>query len=477
MTAIPCCPRARKTKIVATLGPASSSREMVQALFEAGVDVFRLNFSHGNHDDHAARIKLIREMERQLGRPIGVFADLQGPKLRLGVFENGFVDIEKGHRIRLDSDTAPGNAQRVHLPHPEIIEALQVNSEVLLDDGKVHLRVVAKGADWVDTEVIAGKRLMDRKGVNLPDVILNVSPLTPKDRRDLEAALEMGVDWIALSFVQRPDDVAEARKLIGDRAKIIVKLEKPSAIQYVEEIIALADAVMLARGDLGVEIPPEKVPSVQKHVVRVAREAGKPVIIATQMLESMITAPRPTRAEASDVATAIYDGTDAVMLSAETASGDYPLEAVGIMDKIARQVEVDALYRKIMDAEHPDPHNTPSDAITAAATNVAEVIGAAAIVNYTMSGSTALRTARERPGVPILCLTNRLPVARRLQLSYGVYAVMTEDIDNFGDMVNKACELAREHQIAKQGQRVVVTAGVPFGRPGNTNILRVAWVE
>lgn len=477
MTAIPCCPRARKTKIVATLGPASSSREMVQALFEAGVDVFRLNFSHGNHDDHAARIKLIRELEMQLGRPIGVFADLQGPKLRLGVFENGFVDIEKGHRIRLDSDSAPGNAQRVHLPHPEIIEALQVNSEVLLDDGKVHLRVVAKGADWVDTEVIAGKRLMDRKGVNLPDVILNVSPLTPKDRRDLEAALEMGVDWIALSFVQRPDDVAEARKLIGDRAKIIVKLEKPSAIQFVEEIIALADAVMLARGDLGVEIPPEKVPSVQKHVVRVAREAGKPVIIATQMLESMITAPRPTRAEASDVATAIYDGTDAVMLSAETASGDYPLEAVGIMDKIARQVEVDALYRKIMDAEHPDPHNTPSDAITAAATNVAEVIGAAAIVNYTMSGSTALRTARERPGVPILCLTNRLPVARRLQLSYGVYAVMTEDIDNFGDMVKKACELAREHQIAKQGQRVVVTAGVPFGRPGNTNILRVAWVE
>lgn len=472
-----CCPRARKTKIVATLGPASSSPEMIRALYEAGADVFRLNFSHGNHEDHAARLKNIRELETQVRRPIGVFADLQGPKLRLGVFEKSMIEIEKGQRIRLDSDPAPGNAGRVHLPHPEIIAALRVGSEVLLDDGKVCLRVEEKGADYVDTVVVAGKRLMDRKGVNLPDVILDVSPLTAKDRRDLDAALDMGVDWIALSFVQRPDDVAEARKLIGDRAKVIVKLEKPSAIEFVEEIIALADAVMLARGDLGVEIPPEKVPSVQKRVVRVAREQGKPVIIATQMLESMITAPRPTRAEASDVATAIYDGADAVMLSAETASGDYPLEAVGIMDKIAQNVERDTLYRKIMDAEHPDPHNTPSDAITAAATQVATTIDAAAIVNYTMSGSTALRTARERPAVPILCLTNREAVARRLQLSYGVYAVMTEDIDNFGDMVKKACELAHEHQMATPGQRLVVTAGVPFGTPGNTNILRVAWVE
>ena len=470
-------PRARKTKIVATLGPASSTPETIRALYETGADVFRLNFSHGNHADHEARLKNIRALEASIGKPIGVFADLQGPKLRLGVFADGGVDIDKGHRITLDSNPAPGTAQRVHLPHPEIIEALKVGSEVLLDDGKVCLRVVEKGGDYVTTEVVAGKRLMDRKGVNLPDVILNVSPLTKKDRIDLEAALAMGVDWIALSFVQRPDDVAEARKLIGDRAKIIVKLEKPSAIEFVEEIIALADAVMLARGDLGVEIPPEKVPSVQKHVVRVARDQGKPVIIATQMLESMITAPRPTRAEASDVATAIYDGADAVMLSAETASGDYPLEAVGIMDKIAQNVEVDDLYRKIMDAEHPDPDSTPSDAITAAATQVADTIDAAAIVNYTMSGSTALRTARERPRVPILCLTNREAVARRLQLSYGVYAVLTEDIDNFGDMVKKACELASEHKVATSGQRLVITAGVPFGTPGNTNILRVAWVD
>lgn len=477
MTAIACCPRARKTKIVATLGPASSTAGTIRALYDAGADVFRLNFSHGNHEDHAKRLQLIRAMEKDCGKPIGVFADLQGPKLRLGVFKDGGVDIVKGQRVTLDSNPAEGDGTRVHLPHPEIIKALQVGSEVLLDDGKVCLRVVEKGADSVTTEVVAGKRLMDRKGVNLPDVILDVSPLTEKDRRDLVAALDMGVDWIALSFVQRPSDVEEARKLIGDRAKIIVKLEKPSAIAWVEEIISLADAVMLARGDLGVEIPPEKVPSVQKRVVRVAREQGKPVIIATQMLESMISAPRPTRAEASDVATAIYDGADAVMLSAETASGEYPLEAVAIMDKIAQSVEADELYRKIMDAEHPDPHSTSADAITAAATNVAEVIGAAAIVNYTMSGSTALRTARERPAVPILCLTNREPVARRLQLSYGVYAVMTEDIDNFGDMVKKACELARAHRVAESGQSLVVTAGVPFGTPGNTNILRVAQVD
>lgn len=469
--------RARKTKIVATLGPASSTAEMVRQLFEAGVDVFRLNFSHGSHEDHKKRIDLIRALEKDAGRPIGVFADLQGPKLRLGVFKDGGVDIHKGMRITLDSNPAEGDAKRVHLPHPEIIEALKVGSDVLLDDGKVHLRVVEKGADFVTCEVVAGKRLMDRKGVNLPDVILNVSPLTPKDRKDLEAALAMGVDWIALSFVQRPDDVAEARKLIGDRAKIIVKLEKPSAIEFVDQIVALTDAVMLARGDLGVEIPAERVPSVQKHVVRVAREAGKPIIIATQMLESMITSPRPTRAEASDVATAIYDGTDAVMLSAETASGDYPVEAVTIMDKIAVNVEQDGLYRKIMDAEHPDPEHTPSDAITAAATQVAHVISAAAIVNYTMSGSTALRTARERPRVPILCLTENMTVARRLQLSYGVHAIHTADVDNFSDMVEKACALSKEHGIAQSGQRLVITAGVPFGTPGSTNSLRVAWVD
>lgn len=469
--------RNRKTKIVATLGPASSTPEMVRALFETGADIFRMNFSHGTHEDHKKRLDIIRALEKETDRPIGVFADLQGPKLRLGTFRDGFIDIEKGMRLTLDSDPTPGTQQRVYLPHPEILEVLVEGADVLLDDGKVHLHVVKKGKDFVETEVIAGKRLSDRKGVNLPNVLLKVSVLTDKDRRDLEAAIAMGVEWIALSFVQTPQDVAEARKLIDGRAKVMVKLEKPSAIEFLQPIIDLADAVMLARGDLGVEIPAEKVPSVQKRVVRYCRQAGKPVIIATQMLESMISSPRPTRAEASDVATAIYDGADAVMLSAETASGEYPLEAVSIMDRIAADVETDDLYRKIIDAEHPDPDSTPSDAITSAASSVATTIGAAAIVNYTTSGSTALRTARERPTVPIMCLTPSLSVARRMQLSYGVYPVETEDVDNFGDMVKKAVRVAQEQSIAAKGQRVVITAGVPFGTPGATNILRIAWVE
>lgn len=471
--------RSRQTKIIATLGPASSTKEMVRALYDAGADIFRLNFSHGVHEDHQKRLNLIREIEKETGRPIGVFADLQGPKLRLGVFKDSAIDVEKGHRIRLDLDPTPGDLTRVNLPHPEIIDVLQVGHDVLLDDGKVHLHVVEKGADFVVTEVIAGKRLSDRKGVNLPNSLLKVSVLTPKDLRDLEAAIGMGVDWIALSFVQTAQDVADARKIIGDRCKIIAKLERPSAIHadHLQGIIDLTDAVMLARGDLGVEIPAEKVPAVQKRVVRACRTSGKPVIIATQMLESMISSPRPTRAEASDVATAIYDGTDAIMLSAETASGDYPLEAVSIMNKIAADVENDELYRKIMDAEHPDPDKNPSDAITNAASMVSDTVGAAAIVNFTMSGSTALRTARERPRVPVICLTEHTQVARRMQLSYGVYSVHTGDIDNFGDMVKIAVETARDHKIASVGQRIVITAGVPFGTPGATNILRVAWVE
>lgn len=469
--------RNRKTKIVATLGPASSTPEMVRHLYEAGVDVFRLNFSHGVHEDHEKRIKIIRDLEQSAGCPIGVFADLQGPKLRLGTFKDGSIELTKGMRLTLDSNPAPGTEQRVCLPHPEVMEALEEGSDVLLDDGKVHLHVIKKGRDFVETEVVAGKKLSDRKGVNLPNVILRANVITEKDRRDLEAAIAMGVDWIALSFVQRPEDVAEGRKLVAGRAKIIVKIEKPSAVTHLTQIVEMSDAIMVARGDLGVEIPSEKVPSVQKRIIHSCRQAGKPVIVATQMLESMISSPRPTRAEASDVATAIYDGTDAVMLSAETASGEYPLEAVSIMDRIAAETENDVLYRKIMDAEHPDPDRTSPDAITAAASTVATTVSAAAIVNYTTSGSTALRTARERPSVPVLCLTESVQAARRLQLSYGVYPVHTKDVDNFNDMVDKAVRLALEHEIAKKGQRLVITAGVPFGTPGSTNILRVAWVE
>ncbi len=470
--------RYRQTRIVATLGPASSDFDIISELYNrGGVDVFRLNFSHGSHKDHKDRIKLIRKLEKEIGRPIGVFADLQGPKIRLGVFKDKSIEVKKGQVIRFDLDDVAGDKKRICLPHKDVIDALKVGAHLLIDDGKVKMRVVKKGDGFIEAEVIAGKKLSDKKGVNLPDIILPTSPLTPKDLKDLEAAVRMGVDWIALSFVQKPEDVAEARRVLNKRAKLIVKLEKPSALDYLEQLVDMSDAVMLARGDLGVEIPAEQVPSVQKRVVRVARNAGKPVIIATQMLESMISSPTPTRAEASDVATAIYDGADAIMLSAETAAGDYPVEAAEVMRKIAYNVETDKLYRKIMDAEHPDPEETSADAITAATSRIVDTIGAAAIVTYTTTGSTALRTARERPSVPIMCLTEDLSVARLMSLSYGVHAVHTKDVDNFADMVEKATRLAKKYSLAQKGQRLVITAGVPFGTPGSTNILRIAWVR
>ena len=469
--------RFRLTKIVATLGPASSSPEMIRALFDAGVDVFRLNFSHGTHEDHAERLAAIRALEAELDHPIAVMADLQGPKLRVGAFANGPIALQAGQRFRLDLSTEPGDSSRVGMPHPEIFAALKAETDLLLDDGKVRLRVVDCSPDHADTVVLSGTRLSDRKGVNVPGVVLPLSPLTRKDRADLAFALDQGVDWVALSFVQRPEDVAEARKLIASRAALLSKLEKPQAVSHLDEIIELSDGVMVARGDLGVELPAEDVPTIQKRIVRESRRAGKPVIVATQMLESMVGAPAPTRAEASDVATAVYDDADAVMLSAETAAGSYPVEAVSIMDRIARRVEHDPLYRTIMDAQHPDPQQTSADAITAAARQVAHTIQAAAIVTYTTSGSTTLRAARERPEVPILCLTSNIETARRLQLAYGVHSVHSADVTDFNEMVQKAARAAHEDGIAVEGQRLVITAGVPFGTPGNTNILRIAWVE
>ncbi|MEI8395961.1 MAG: pyruvate kinase [Rhodospirillaceae bacterium] len=469
--------RYRLTKVVATLGPASSSPEMIKAIFEAGVDVFRLNFSHGTHADHAASIESIRALEEETSRPIAIMADLQGPKLRIGTFADGPIVLKPGQSLRLDLSTAPGDLGRVGLPHPEIFAALEPGTELLLDDGKVRLRVTACGAEWAQTTVVVGDKLSNRKGVNVPNVVLPLSPLTPKDQADLAFALDHGVDWVALSFVQRPEDVAEARRLIAGRAALLSKIEKPSALQYLEEIIDLSDGLMVARGDLGVEMPAEDVPSLQKNIVRAARRSGKPVIVATQMLESMISAPTPTRAEASDVATAVYDGADAVMLSAETAAGAYPVEAVSMMDRIARRVEKDPLYRSIMDARHPDPRHTAADAITAAAHQVAHTIGAAAIVTYTTSGSTTLRAARERPEVPILCLTSKLETARRLVLAYATHTVHTTEITSVSEMVQKACRAAYLDGFAEPGQRLVITAGVPFGTPGSTNMLRIAWVE
>jgi pyruvate kinase len=469
--------RRRSAKIVATLGPSSSTPEQIGALFEAGVDVFRLNFSHGTQDDHRARFEAIRRIEGATGRPIGILADLQGPKLRLGTFAEGRIELAAGSRFHLDLDRRAGDENRAPLPHPEIFEALRPGTELLLDDGRVRLQVEDCGTGFADTRCLVGGTLSDRKGVNVPNAELPLSAITEKDRADLSFALEQGADWIAFSFVQRPADVAEGRKLVGGRAGIMVKLEKPLAIQHLAEIIELADGLMVARGDLGVEMPPEHVPSVQKQVVHACRLAGKPVVVATQMLESMVAAPTPTRAEASDVATAVYEGADAVMLSAETAAGRYPIEAVAMMDRIASRVQEDPLYHSMLEGSRLEHEHTAPDAISAAACQVARLVGAAAIVSYTTSGATALRAARERPASPVLVLTSSLATARRLAVLWGAHCVHTSDVKSFGDMVQKAVRIAHREKIAELGQRVVITAGVPFGTPGATNVLRIAWVD
>ena len=469
--------RYRKAKIVATLGPATSDEAAIAALFEAGADVFRLNFSHGTHEDHADRIKIIRGLEKRFGRPIGILADMQGPKLRVGKFADGSVMLETGQMFRLDLDEALGDSRRAPLPHPEVFAALEPGMGLGMDDGKIRLEVVEIGDDYCETKVIAGGELSANKGVNVPDAVLDLSPLTDKDRGDLRFALQEGVDWIALSFVQRPEDVAEARKLIAGRAAVMAKLEKPQALDSLEEIINLCDAIMVARGDLGVEMPAEEVPIQQKRIVAACRSAGKPVIVATQMLDSMVNSPTPTRAEASDVATAIYDGTDAVMLSAETAAGSYPTEAVKMMDRIIARVEKDPHYRIQLEGSRLAPEATAADAITAAARQVAQTISAAVIVTFTSTGSTTLRAARERPVVPIIGLTPRADTARRLSLAWGVHSLETEDLHTFGDMVVSAIRVVKSEEMAEIGDAMAITAGVPFGTPGATNILRIAWVE
>ncbi|MFP6698240.1 MAG: pyruvate kinase [Alphaproteobacteria bacterium] len=468
--------RNRSTKIIATLGPASSDPKMIAALHVAGVDLFRLNFSHGEHGDHQSRLSAIREVEQMAGTPIGVIADLQGPKIRIGTITGGAVELLPGASFRLDLTDRPGDRNRAPLPHPEVFAALESGMDLLIDDGKIRLTVLEAGADFAGCEVVTGGRLSDRKGVNLPQALLPMGAMTTKDQADLRFALDAGVDWVALSFVQRPEDIAETRRLIAGRAAIMAKIEKPAAMQQIDEIIELSDAIMVARGDLGVELPVEEVPALQKDLVRRARRAGKPVVVATQMLESMIAAPVPTRAEVSDVATAVYDGADAVMLSGETAAGAHPLAAVEVMDRVATKVEGDPGYRNIMDSEHADPEATSADAITAAARQVAGTISASAIVTYTTSGSTALRAARERPPVPILVLTPSLVTARRLAVAWGLSCVHSADASGFTDMVDRACQAAADRGIALSGDRLVITAGVPFGTPGATNSLRIAWV-
>jgi pyruvate kinase len=430
--------RRRNVKIIATLGPASSSPDMIRALFDAGVDVFRLNMSHLNHDGLKKVHAMLRRVEKDVDRPIGILADLQGPKLRVGEMEGGSALLEIGQKFRLDLDKTPGNAVRAPLPHPEIFAAVKTGQALLLDDGKIRLRVLNCGADFAETEVVVGGRLSNRKGVNVPDAVLPVAALTEKDRNDFEAALDLGVDWVALSFIQRPEDIAEARKIARGRAAILAKIEKPQALVHLDEIIDMADALMVARGDLGVELPLEQVPGWQKRITRAARRAGKPVVVATQMLESMISSPVPTRAEVSDVATAVFEGADAIMLSAESAAGQYPIEAVRMMNSVAESVEGDPTYPGIIYAQRNEPEATGADAISAAAHMVADTLKAAAIVCWTNSGSTGLRAARERPLFPIIALTPIMVTARRLALVWGLHCVLTDDAKDLDDIADRA---------------------------------------
>jgi pyruvate kinase len=466
--------RNRRTKIIATLGPASATPEMLAQLFLAGADVFRLNFSHGAHADHAAQIEKIRALEKKYSRPIGILADVQGPKLRVGQFQSGRVQLQAGQNFTLDLNPAPGDTRRVCLPHPEILQAATIGATLLLDDGKLRLRVVRKRDDHLLTEIMNGGVLSDRKGVNIPDVVLPIPALTKKDLADLAFVLPLGIDYIGLSFVQRPEDVAEAKKLADGRALVMTKLEKPQALDNLEAILDLSDAVMVARGDLGVELPPEDVPVSQKRIIRAAQQRGLPVVVATQMLESMITAPAPTRAEASDVATAVFDGADAVMLSAESAAGQNPREAVNMMDRIIARVERDEDWRRGIDAKRPEPEKSSADAIAAAACQVAHTIGALAIVAFTKSGSTALRVAREKPHCPVVGLTTSITTARRLAAVWGVHASLTGEVHSMTEATANAVKIARVEGFAKKGEEIVVVAGVPFGQPGTTNALRVA---
>jgi pyruvate kinase len=468
--------RQRRTKIVATLGPASSDPGMIERLFIKGADVFRINMSHTPPEGLRTFVRSIRTIEKRHGRPIGILADLQGPKLRLGTFAEGGTSVAAGATFVLDDDPKPGDAARVQLPHPEILSDLRPGHRLLIDDGKVCLVVIEASRDHAVTKVEVEGRLSDRKGVSLPDTTVTLSALTPKDHADLDVALEQAVDWVALSFIQRPDDVAEAKKIVRGRAAIMSKIEKPQAITRLAEIIELSDALMVARGDLGVEMPLERVPGLQKRITHDARQAGKPVVVATQMLESMITSPVPTRAEVSDVATAIFDGADAIMLSAESAAGQHPLEAVETMDRIAQEVERDSAFHAVIDPQRPSPEATGADAISAAARQIAETLDLPVILCLTSSGATAGRVARERPKPPILALSPKIETARKLAVLWGTHCVVTEDPRDIEATVAHACNIAFREGFAREGQRVILVAGVPIGTPGATNMVRIAFV-
>ena len=469
--------RDRNAKILATLGPASSDGDTIRALFAAGVDVFRFNFSHGSHEDHRARYELVRGIEREIGRPVGILMDLQGPKLRLGTIETGKLKVHQGQELTLDMQATPGNAERVPLLHPEIFAAVQPGDDLLIDDGKVRLRVISSDAVSARVQVLNDGVLSDRKGVNVPGAILPLSALTEKDRDDLAFGLSLGVDWVALSFVQRAQDIEELKAIVGQRAWVMAKLEKPAAIDSLNAIIEVSDGIMVARGDLGVECAPEDVPVLQKRIIRTCRELGKPVVVATQMLESMINSPVPTRAEVSDVAGAVYDGVDAVMLSAESAAGQYPVQAVAMMNRILRATEQDPLQQVTMQAVQSYRDTTTQDAISAAIRTVADTLPVAATVAYTSSGTSALRVAHERPKTPILSLTPNIAVARRLTLVWGVHSTQAEDIKSTDEIADNATAAVKRHGFGEPGRAVLIAAGTPFGVTGTTNMLRVAWLD
>ncbi len=468
--------RSRKVKILATLGPASSDEPMIRKLFDAGADVFRINLSHSSHELMRTLVARLRKVESEVGRPIGILADLQGPKLRVGKFANGAEQLQIGQSFTVDDDPAPGDSSRVNLPHPEILSSVQPGHRLLIDDGRLALKVEETDGRKVRCVVVAGSKISDRKGVSLPDTDLPVGALTEKDRKDLDAVLATGVDWVAMSFVQRPDEIAEVRKIARGRAALMSKIEKPQAVARLAEIIELSDALMVARGDLGVEMPLEAVPGIQKQITRAARRAGKPVVVATQMLESMISAPVPTRAEVSDVSIAVFEGADAVMLSAESAAGQYPVEAVATMNSIAVQVERDPLYPGIINAQRTEPDATGPDAIALAARQIADTLNLSAIICYTGSGTTGLRVARERPHVPIIALSPVIETARRLSLLWGTHCVVTEDANDLDDVVDRACRIAHREGFGNVGDRVIITAGVPLRTPGATNMLRIAYI-
>jgi pyruvate kinase len=468
--------RSRRIKIIATLGPASTERAMVASLFVAGADVFRINMSHASHEAMSERVAMIRSIEEEFNRPIGILVDLQGPKLRVGEFAAGGVQLHKGDVFSLDADTALGDAKRVHLPHPEILGALRAGHRVLIDDGKVLLRVSKVAPGRAETIVEVAGKVSNKKGVSLPDTTIPTSAMTDKDRADLTAALKEDIDWIALSFVQRPEDVTEVKEIVGEKVRVLAKIEKPQAIARLADILAVSDAVMVARGDLGVEMPLERVPGLQKTITRLARRLGKPVVVATQMLESMISSPVPTRAEVSDVATAVFEGADAVMLSAESASGQYPVEAVATMNRIAETVEAEGIYPAIIAAQRDAAERTGADAIAEATRDVAETLGCKVICAWTASGSTGLRIARVRPHSAVLALTPIVATARRLALAWGVHAVVAEDARDERDMTDRACRFAYSEGFVEPGDRVIVVAGVPFGSSGATNNLRITRV-